>query len=67
MPDLIEELAASVVDGTAVDWAAAESTADPALRRLVRHLQDVESLASLHRDAASPGLRRQCAAEAITP
>jgi serine/threonine-protein kinase len=53
MPRLIEDLAAAVVDGSPVDWAAAESTADPDSHRLVRHLRTVEAVANVHRDAAS--------------
>jgi eukaryotic-like serine/threonine-protein kinase len=49
------DLAASVADGTPVDWQAAEARAG-AERRLVRHLRLVDSIAALHRSipAAAP-------------
>jgi TolB-like protein/Tfp pilus assembly protein PilF len=43
------DAAAKVADGAPVDWVSAESGADAASRRLVRHLRLVESIASLHR------------------
>jgi eukaryotic-like serine/threonine-protein kinase len=42
-------LAASVADGSAVDWSHVESDVAPRERRLVRHLRLVESIASLYR------------------
>ncbi len=45
---LIDRIAHSVLDGDAVDWAAAESTGGPALGR-VRHLKIVAALAQAHR------------------
>jgi TolB-like protein/tRNA A-37 threonylcarbamoyl transferase component Bud32 len=51
----IEDLAASVADGRPIDWAAAESGAAAAERRVVRHLRLVESIASLHRSTALTG------------
>jgi TolB-like protein/tetratricopeptide (TPR) repeat protein len=47
--DVLGRLAASVADGTPVDWSHAESDAAPRERRLVRHLRLVESIASLYR------------------
>jgi len=47
-PALVD-LAASVADGTPVDWNAAEATAEAFDRRLARHLRLVESIANLHR------------------
>ena len=47
---LLDELAGAVLDGAAVDWAAAESSAGAAARPLVRHLRLVASIASVHRD-----------------
>jgi tetratricopeptide (TPR) repeat protein/tRNA A-37 threonylcarbamoyl transferase component Bud32 len=54
IPDnqVIEDLAASVADGRPVNWAAAETGAAAAERRIVRHLRLVESIASLHRSTA---------------
>jgi serine/threonine protein kinase/Tfp pilus assembly protein PilF len=48
----LADLAASVADGTAIDWHDAETQAGNA-RRLVRHLRLVESIASLHRSIAA--------------
>jgi TolB-like protein/tetratricopeptide (TPR) repeat protein len=45
----LSDLAASVADGTAVDWTRAEDLASAADRRLIRHLRLVESIATLHR------------------
>jgi serine/threonine protein kinase/tetratricopeptide (TPR) repeat protein len=45
----LADLAASVADGTPVDWSAIEHRTDAADRRLVGHLRLVESIASLHR------------------
>ena len=47
---LLDDLADAVLDGAAVDWAAAESSAGEAARPLVRHLQLVSSIARVHRD-----------------
>ena len=46
----LESLADAVLDGAAVDWAAAEARADAAQQPLVRGLQVVASVARLHRD-----------------
>jgi len=43
------DLAASVADGTPIDWSQAEARADGESRRLVSHLRLVERIASLHR------------------
>ncbi|HET7218284.1 MAG TPA: protein kinase [Vicinamibacterales bacterium] len=45
----LADLAASVADGTPVDWTAVEGRTGPADRRLVGHLRLVESIAALHR------------------
>jgi serine/threonine protein kinase/tetratricopeptide (TPR) repeat protein len=45
----LADLAASVADGTPVDWNAVELRERPSEQRLVRHLRLVESIASLHR------------------
>ena len=44
-----EELAGAILDGSPVDWAAAESDTDPADLRLVPHLKTVAAVASVHR------------------
>jgi serine/threonine-protein kinase len=48
-PGVLGRLAASVADGTPVDWNHIESDIAPRERRLVRHLRLVESIASLYR------------------
>jgi eukaryotic-like serine/threonine-protein kinase len=51
----VTDLAAEVLDGRPVDWAAAESTADTKARRLLKHLRSLETLAEVHRtDVAAP-------------
>jgi serine/threonine-protein kinase len=45
----LADLAASVADGSPVDWQAAETAAAAGDRRLVRHLRLVDSIATLHR------------------
>jgi serine/threonine-protein kinase len=42
-------LARAVLDGQPVDWASAESTADPAAKPVVRQLRLLEGLAAVHR------------------
>ena len=46
---LVAELAGAVLDGTPIDWAAAESGADEADRALIEHLRVMATLADLHR------------------
>jgi serine/threonine-protein kinase len=48
----VADLAASVADGTPVDWQSAERAAMPAERRLLRHLHIVENISTLHRTMA---------------
>jgi eukaryotic-like serine/threonine-protein kinase len=59
----LADLAASVADGTPVDWHAAETHAGPA-RRLVRHLRLVDSIAALHRSIPASDPAEAPAAEA---
>ncbi|HEX2462201.1 MAG TPA: protein kinase [Vicinamibacterales bacterium] len=47
---LVDELIGAVLDGTAVDWTAAESAADSLARPLVRRLGLVASVARVYRD-----------------
>lgn len=49
----LTEVAASVADGTPVDWNAVHLQGSAAHQRLVRHLRLVESIASLHRSIPS--------------
>src|SRR6478672_2668409 len=48
-PGVLGRLAASVADGTPVDWSHIEPDIEPRERRLVPHLRLVESIASLYR------------------
>lgn len=54
---LVPDLAGAVLDGTPIDWAAAESSADESNRPLLAELRVLAALADLHRrpplDAAS--------------
>ena len=45
----IEEIADAVLDGTTVDWDAAESGARDVPRRLIGHLKAVATIAGVHR------------------
>jgi TolB-like protein/Tfp pilus assembly protein PilF len=47
-------VAASVADGSPVDWEAVALRAHPSERRLASHLRLVESIASLHRSISDP-------------
>ena len=51
----LEEIASAILDGTDIDWEAAESTADGADRPLFRHLKVVAALAGVHRLPATWG------------
>jgi eukaryotic-like serine/threonine-protein kinase len=46
---LVAELAGALLDGTPIDWVAAESSADEADRALIGHLRVMATLADLHR------------------
>jgi serine/threonine-protein kinase len=52
---LLDDLAAAVLDGAAVDWVAAESSADPATRTFVRHLRLVSSIVQVHHNPPPTG------------
>jgi eukaryotic-like serine/threonine-protein kinase len=47
---LLDELADAVLDGTPIDWTAAESAADPVARPLVRHLELLASVGRVYRE-----------------
>ena len=46
------DLAGAILDGTPIDWAAAESSADPSDRSLLDGLKVLAAVADLHRSAA---------------
>ena len=46
---LVDDLADAILDGTPIDWAAAESSAEGTVRPLVRHLRVLAAVADLHR------------------
>ena len=46
---LVPDLAGAVLDGTPIDWASAESSADEASRPLLAELRVVAALADVHR------------------
>jgi serine/threonine-protein kinase len=48
--ELIADLAGAILDGSAIDWAAAESSADLSERALLDHLRVVSTVANLYRD-----------------
>lgn len=45
----LEELAAAILDGTSLDWSAAQSIADEPKRRLIEELHALATLADFHR------------------
>jgi TolB-like protein len=49
---LIADLAGAILDGSAIDWTAAESSADLAERTLLDHLRLVATVANLYRDCS---------------
>jgi serine/threonine-protein kinase len=53
--DAVARLALSVSDGESVDWGRAERDVARNDKRLLRHLRLVESLATVHRTAATDG------------
>jgi len=56
---LVDRLAGAIIDGTPIDWAVAESTADDTDRAVVTQLRRLARLAEVHREppAAAPGQR----------
>jgi TolB-like protein len=57
---LVDDLADAILDGTPIDWAAAESSAEGRARPCVRQLRAVAAIAELHRSmpaiASTPAL-----------
>ena len=50
---LVDDLADAILDGTSIDWAAAEPSAEGVARPLVRQLKVLAAVADLHRGAPS--------------
>jgi eukaryotic-like serine/threonine-protein kinase len=51
---LVDDLADAILDGTALDWAAAESNAEPAARLLVKQLRVLAAVAACARSDHEP-------------
>ena len=58
---LVPDLAGAVLDGTPIDWVAAESTADEGNRPLIEQLRVLAALADLHRCLARQATTRPAA------
>ena len=65
--DLVDELAAAIADGTAIDWASAESRAATTASPVLRELRLLESVASLHRGLHRPGVAVSSGPPALEP
>ena len=65
--DLVDELAAAIVDGTAIDWAHADSVAAATASPVIRELRLLESVASLHRELHQSGALSSDAARGSHP
>lgn len=50
---LVDDLADAILDGTSIDWAAAEPSAEGVARPLVRQLKVLAAVADLHRGVPS--------------
>ena len=53
---LIDDLADAILDGSPIDWAAAESSSENAARPLIRQLRVLAAVAELHRSTPQPTL-----------
>ncbi len=58
---LLADLAGAILDGTPIDWDAAESSADDGERPLVAHLRLVAGVAGVHRATPPPSSGRNAA------
>ncbi len=52
---LIDDLADAILDGSPIDWEAAESRSDATAQRLVGQLKVLAAVADLHRSSRPPG------------
>jgi tetratricopeptide (TPR) repeat protein/tRNA A-37 threonylcarbamoyl transferase component Bud32 len=50
---LVDDLAGAILDGTPIDWAAAESSSERSARPLVKQLRVLAAVAELHRGTAT--------------
>ena len=65
---LVDDLADAILDGTPIDWAAAESSSDGTARPLVRQLRVLAAVAELHRGTPpSPSTLSQIPPSRIEP
>ena len=53
---LIDDLADAILDGSPIDWAAAESSSENSVRPLIRQLRVLAAVAELHRSTPQPTL-----------
>ena len=51
---LIDDLADAILDGSPIDWAAAESSSEESARPLIRQLRVLAAVADLHRSTPRP-------------
>ena len=65
--DLVDELAAAIVDGAAIDWAHADSVAAATASPVIRELRLLESVASLHRELHQSGALSSDATAELAP
>ena len=54
---LVDELADAILDGTAIDWAAAESSAEGTAQPLLKQLRVLAAIGELHRSTRPAGRR----------
>ena len=56
MPDdaSLHELAGAIVDGSSVDWSAAESDGEASVREVIRELKVIAGIAGVHASASLP-------------
>ena len=65
---LIDDLADAILDGSPIDWAAAESSSDGTAQLLVRQLRVLAAVADLHRSTPpSPSTLSQIPPSCVEP
>jgi TolB-like protein/tRNA A-37 threonylcarbamoyl transferase component Bud32 len=65
---LIDDLADAILDGSPIDWAAAESSSDGTAQRLVGQLRVLAAVADLHRSTPpGPSTRSQIPPSRVEP